>query len=188
MARWVRLEDAYYYVFGNGSPFLDEHEAEFYMRKFSELFISYKPDAKETVLPKELDGEKEQVFKTEDLGGWHLMPQSASKQDEGNSDFLSLIAHSKTKTGIHLKGEIGILEAISALNKLALDGYSCKKIGATATNTSCEILYEENGNFIICGILPIVSLSKDTFVDIENEYYNGSSPERALKIAEKSGF
>ena len=107
MARWIRLEDAYYYIFGNGSPFDNEHETEFYMRKFNELFIGYKPDAKETVLSKDLDGESEQVFTTEDLGGWHLMPKADSIENEGNLNSLTLIAHSKTKTVIHLRGEIG---------------------------------------------------------------------------------
>ncbi len=187
MARWVKLENAYYYLFGTGSPFDNEHETEFYMRKFSELFIGYKPDAKETVLPKELDGESEQVFTTEDLGGWHLMSKADSIENGGNLNSITLIAHSKTKTVIHLRGEIGVLEAISALNKIASEGYSCKKIGAVSTNISCEISPQSDDKFIICGVLPIVSLSKDTLVDIENEYYNGSTPERALKIAEKSG-
>ena len=80
-----------------------------------------------------------------------------------------------------------VLEAISALNKIASEGYSCQKIGAVSTNISCEISPQSDDEFIICGVLPIVSLSKDTLVDIENEYYNGSTPERALKIAEKSG-
>lgn len=157
MAKWVKLSEAHHCLFGeprNDIKQLHDSEELSAQRQFSELFIGYTPDERETVLPKELDGENEQVFKTENLGGWHLLPTLAevpskwrfgswyllpTPYSERNPGSLMLIAHKKTDTELCLKGEKGVRGAVSAIEKIAGEGYSCEELGAVSTSISQEI-------------------------------------------------
>ena len=159
MAKWVKLSEAHHCLFGepkrNDLKHLHDAEEFSAQRQFSELFIRYMPDEKETVLSKELDGKNKQIFKTENLGGWHLLPRLAEVPAKGlysgtcelvptpyskrNPSTLMLIAHKKTDTELRLKGEKGVKGAASAIKKIASEGYSCEELGAVSTSISREI-------------------------------------------------
>lgn len=160
MANWIRLTDAHYYLFGNEASDAISRITE--ENQFSKLFIGYEPDEVETVLPKELDGEKEQVFKTENLG-WHMLPTVIEREERGflddilgragkkyslpsksskeNPGAATLIAHKKTEAKLCLKGEDGVKGAVDAINKMAREGYSSKELGAISTSISSKIFY-----------------------------------------------